>query len=191
MIEKYRLLFFRYLYEKLKLNEIEKKLEDNKIEYITDEKLMCQEEILCKKYSKYFYLLNKIDLSFIKKEEIEYLKLLDQNAVIDNDIINFLERTYVNAFFHNSRKKINYYGIPNDSYFVDGDCLILGLKYDELGFATGRLKTKKEIEKNDEIINDITKEIETNQMFKVKVIRYNELYEIQNIQEPIVNIELI
>ena len=60
MVEKYRLLFFRYLYEKLNLNEVESFLKENKIENIVKEELMCDEEIMCRHYSKYFYLLNTL-----------------------------------------------------------------------------------------------------------------------------------
>lgn len=177
MSESYRVLFFRYLYDKLKLKVIEDYLEKNNIEYINNEKLMSEEEKLCHPYSKYFYLLNEIDLSPLNNEEKDYFNNIKVDNVMDNQLTIFLETTAKRVFFSHLSELNRYYGPISDSYYVNGDYIVLGLKYNELGFATGKIKTRGEIEYNMKIINDIIKKIENNNVYKIKVIKYNELFE--------------
>ena len=177
MIDKYRLIFFRYIYDKLNLKEVERYLESNSIEYIINNALMCKEEKLCYNYSKYFYLLNNIDFSLLTKDELDYFNSINENSIIDNKMIDFLEKSYYKVFFGNPNFTEKHYGPSSNSYYVKGDCIVLGLKYNELGFSTGKIKTRLEIENNNKIIVDVIEKIESNKNYQVKVLKYNELFE--------------
>ena len=176
MKEKYRTLFFRYIYEKLNLAEIEEELKNNKIECITNESLMCEEEKICSRYSKYFYLLNTVNLMSLTGKELEYLDLIDINCFIDSSVISFLEETALKTLFNSQPIPIKYHNLNLDYYYSE-HYFILGLKYDELGFATGKLKTRREIENNDVLIDELIKKIEGNSKFKIKIMIFNELFE--------------
>ena len=177
MIDNYRILFFRYLYEKLNLKEIEDYLEKNNINYIDNDNLMCNEEKICFHYSKYFYLLNDINFELLNSEGIAYLKSINKDSFLDSNIINFLESTYKRVLFNNFGK---YYGPHSDQYYVNGDYIVLGIKFDELGFASRNIKTRKEIENNNNIVDSIISKIENNLNYKIKIIKYNELFEKHN-----------
>ncbi len=177
MIDSYRLLLFKYLYEKLNLKEFENNIEKNNINYIINEKLMCGEEKICYHYAKYFYLLNDININELNQEELKYLSDLNKEANIDNKISKFLETTYKKVLFSNQDSLEKYYGPINETYHVKGNYIVLGLKFEEYGFVSRVIKKRKEIENINLIIDNIIKKIEDNKNYNVKVIKYNELFE--------------
>ena len=177
MKEKYRVIFFRYLYQKLKLEEIEKKLVDNNIGFVTSESQMCDEEKTCYKYSKYFYLLNDIKVSKLNNTEKHFLELIHDDTSLNERIENFLESTYQNILFDNIIGKDKYYGPPIDTYMAKTNQIVIGFKRDEMGFAAHKLKTRKQIEDDDKIIKEIIEELEKNKQFNIKIITFNELFE--------------
>lgn len=179
IMNNYRLLFFKYLYMKLNLKDIEEYLEFNKINYINDQKLMSDEESLCSCISKYFYLLNDISLDLLTKEEINFLNSINTD-IINDEIIDFLEKTYKKVFFNNPKNLDKYYGIVSEYYHVKGEYIVLGLKFESLGFVSKIIKNRKEIEDINYLIDDVIKKIESNKIFKIKVLKYNELFDLKN-----------
>lgn len=177
MIEKYRVLLFRYLFKKIKLNVAEEYLKNKNLQYIENEELMCKEQKSCCKYSKYFYLLNKININFLTRKERDFLNNVDENAIIDNDVITFLENTYHKLLFWDSSGLNIYYGPHSSNYAVNDKDIVIGLKYDEFGFATKKLKKIKDIEENKEILKDVQKCLVNLSQLNVRIIVYNELYE--------------
>lgn len=177
MIEKYRVLFFRYLYQKLKLNEIEDYLINNKINCITNVNNMCEEEKICSKYSKYFYLLNDIELFMLNEDELMYLRRVREDSELTEKLIEFLNNTYEKVMLSDSRGKNKYYGAMSDSFMAKDNQIVLGLKRDEMGFSAHKLKTMEEMKHDDIIIKEVIEKIEKNSVFDIKVIKYNELFE--------------
>ena len=178
MIEKYRVLFFRYLYQELKLNEIEDYLMSNGINYIASENNMCNEEKTCYDYSKYFYLLNDINLLMLNEEEMMYLRVIKSDGDLSERTINFIKNTYKKVLFSNARGRNKYYGAISESFMAKDNQIVLGLKRDEMGFAAHKLKKMEEIQHDDIIISQVIKKIEENKYnFDIKVITYNELFE--------------
>ena len=177
MTDKYRIIFFRYLYKKLDMEEIEEYLISNNVGYISDEKLMCYEEKICHRYAKYFYLLNDIDLSMLKEDELAVLRKIKEDDMIDNKIIDYLEKTYQKVFFSDSRGLNKYYGAISPLYMAKDNQIVLGFKRDEMGFANHKLKKRNEMEHDDIVINEVIKRIHNTLNMDVKVIIYNELFE--------------
>ncbi len=183
MEEKYRLLYFKYLYAILDLDKYEKELEGNGIDCITDEDLMCDEEIVCHRASRYFYLLNEIDLSQLTKEEQEKLARLNVDQLGEEEIA-FLRQTCERALVSSEESENVYYGpFMNPRFKAEKKEIALGMKYDEFGFAKEEIKPIEVVNKQREVVNGIIGRIEDGSTSpRVKVIRYNELYKTLNEQ---------
>lgn len=177
MEEKYRKVFFKYLFKILDLKNIEKYLINNGINYITSENNMCDEEKKCYAYSKYFYLLNEINLLMLNEEEMMYLKVISSDSDLSERTIKFINNTYKKVLFSDSRGKNKYYGAISESFMAKDNQIVLGLKRDEMGFAAHKLKKMEEIQHDDIIIDEVVEKIEKNSYFDIKVIKYNELFE--------------
>lgn len=146
MKEKYRLLFFKYIYYLCELQKYEKDLISEKIEYIKDKKLMCIEEKECYYVSKYFYLLNSINIDNLNLEEKEFLEKIDSH-LIDKSVVNFLEETYSKVLISKNASGKLYYGpFMEQQYEAAADDIVLGLKYDVYGLAKGSEKTVEQVE---------------------------------------------
>ena len=178
MQEKYRVLFFKYIYELLELNKYENELIKNNISYIDKENLMDEKEKICLKYSKYFYLLNEINFELLKEEEIEYLENIN-NEELTNEVISFLKKTYGRVLLYNSPNEKTYYGpFMNPRFEVDSDGIGIGLKFEEFGLVNGPRKNLESLRKDSKIIEKIINEIENKQIgIKFKILKYNEMYE--------------
>ena len=187
MEEKYRLLFFKYLYELLNLDKYEKELEDNKIDYIKNKELMCDEEIICSIVSKYFYLLNEVDLIGLTEEEKNTLNSIDANN-LDDTAKSFLEHSYNKVLLNSSSSEDIYYGpFMNQNFKAKNDEIALGIKFDEFGFVNGVLKKIEEIDRNDSIISDLIDRIEkSSNNHKLRIIKYNEIYKKLNEDNAII-----
>ena len=175
--KKYRLLFFKYLFDLINLSEYEKYLVDNNVEYITNEIIMCDEEIICSKYSKYFYLLNEIDTSRLNSNEIEFLTKITIDNISDDNVKKFLEDTYKRVLF-NDEKDIYYGPMKNEKFKAKSNEIALGFKFDEFGFSKGVLKEEDEIDEKTELVDKTILEIEDKfKEYSIRIIKYNELYE--------------
>ena len=187
MNEKYRKLFFKYLFNLLNLKEYEEELIKENIEYIDREDIMCYEEVICSKISKYFYLLNEVNLDVLTEEETKYLNIIHDD-IIDDNVISFLKKTYEKVLLNHSLNTKTYYGpFMNPNFEANNDAIAIGIKYNVYGLAKGYKKEIEQMNREDKIVFDIMKRIEDSSKLKVKVIRYDELYEFLNRNDPLRN----
>ena len=177
MTSKYRIIFFRYLYKLLKLNIAEEYLTNHNIMHIDDENIMSDEEKICHKYAKYFYLLNEINVANLSKEETDYLNSINLDSEIDKDIETFLTKTYNKVLFSNSVGETIYYGPHSSRFSVSDNVIAIGFKRNEFGFGNGSLLEYDETEKQNTIVDDVIKVIEENSSLDIKILKYNELFE--------------
>ena len=133
MEERYKYEFLKFLYEKLKLNAIEKKLESAKISCINDGVSGLYSEI-----SKYFSLVNKVDTSRLTSEmqdKYKYYFSLSHQEIINNglqeEMNKFLEDSYKLILFPNIKEKFVFYGPINYNYVAPRDSIVLGFNYCE------------------------------------------------------------
>ena len=69
----------------------------------------------------------------------------------------------------------------NPRFEADNDAIAIGIKYDQFGLASGNKKKNDEIFNGNRLVIDIMKKIEeSSTKFKLRVIEYNELYEVLN-----------
>ena len=178
--EKYRLIFFNYLYNLIDLKKYENYLEEHGIEYITNENIMCPEEIVCRKYSKYFYLLNVVDINNLTFREIDILKKINIDDINNDNVKQFLEKTYKRVLF-TDEGEIYYGPMMNDDFKAKSTDIALGIKYDELGFTKGVLKDMDVVDTQSDEVRKIINEIENNcKEYPIRIIQYNEIYEALN-----------
>lgn len=177
MTDKYIVLFFRYLYKFLRLNIAEEYLVNKGIVHIDDENLMCDEEKLCRKYSKYFYLLNEINMDNLSAEEISFLNSISIDSEINPTIENFLTNTYKKVLFSNSTGEKKYYGPHSSRFEASDDVIAIGFKRNEFGFGNGSLLEYDDTEKNNSIIDDVLKVIKDKSTLNIAILKYNELFE--------------
>lgn len=179
MEQLYQILFFKYLYYILSLDTYENNLLLNKVFPIVDENNMSEKEKTYRSCSKYFFLLNDINLSSLSDEELNYLKTLNDNSIFDDNLIQFLKKTYKNVLLTDEDI---YYGVYNNEDFkCHANYIGLGFKYEEFGFSNEEIYDMEEIEKNDRIflqmVNEIKLKAKENDI-NVDIIKYNELTEI-------------
>ncbi len=181
MEEKYRLLFFKYLYDLLDLKKIEDELKSRNVDCVNDENQMCEEEKTCSACSKYFYLLNEINLKRLSSEELDYLNQINEETP-NNDIQLFLEKTYQRVLLESSLNNKVYYGpFMNPRFEADSDSIAIGIKYEQFGLLSGNRKKHDEILNGNRVVIDIMKKVESlSTKYKLKLIEYNELYEALN-----------
>ncbi len=177
MKEKYRIQFFKHLYNLLGLKQYDDSLADSGIEKVQGEQNMCSEEILCNRISQYFYLLNDVDTDSLTPEEISFLERISLDTP-ESDVQNFLRETYRRVLLSQSEADKIYYGPFGDpEYEADKDAIAIGLKYDHFGLSTGVDKDMDRIDREEEIVSGIVNQIQSNSALKIKVIVYDEMHE--------------
>ena len=140
---------------------------------------MCPEEIICSSFSKYFYLLNAVDLTGLSEQEINYLQSVNYDAM-DDTLKRFLEQTYQRVLL-TSDGDIYYGPMMDEEFLAQTTNVVLGIKYDEFGFAKGELKDIETVDENLLKVAGIISEIETQfKKYGIKIIKYNELFEYLN-----------
>ena len=114
-----------YLSNKLKLEELEKVIEESPLNFITikEGKDIYQEESIF----KYFYLRNYPHIERLDKEEQE---ILSKKLTID-EIIFFIESSYKKVISIDCEGDYINYGPENINFFARKTDLVLGFRYDE------------------------------------------------------------
>ncbi len=176
MEEKYDYLFVKYLYDKLSLDESEKKVEEKGIiPYYAD-----LEE------NKFFCILNKGNLERLSEDEkkkLEFFGLINytdimQNANLKEDLYSFLENTYKKFYFDDTEEiTYNYYGPIDFEYMAPSDAIVLGFDYRKAVPEEEGILYDELLEKNDETICDELNHIQNSAEalgLKVAVIRRDE-----------------
>lgn len=178
MEEKYKLLLFKYLYQILNLSLYERLLQENNIDYIDKEDIMGETQKLYSCYSKYFYLLNEIELYKLSQDEKIYLMNLDLNDKVDNKVEFFIKNTLSRVLMLNSSNNVTYYGPHSYRFKARNNQIVLGLKIDEFGFAHEIIKSDDKMLEEQKIIDEIISKIEeAGKHLNIKIIKYNELFE--------------
>lgn len=170
--DNYKYIFFKYIYEKLKLKDVEKQLIEenvNSLNVVTDDKY----DII----SKYFFLLNRVDIEKLSDEQLEKFHkyfskdIRDFNEVETKEVIQFIEETYSLMLFPDTTSKYVYYGPIDDNYICPKDAIALGLYYDAFGdYDDFELENKLA-----SIINYIQFDLTKNMNYKVAVIPFNQM----------------
>lgn len=170
--DNYKYMFLKYIYEKLKLKEIEKQLiyeNINSLNVMADDKY----DII----SKYFFLLNRIDIKNLSNEQLEkFHKYFSKdirkfNEEETKEVIQFINETYPLMLFPDTTSKCVYYGPIDDNYICPRDAIALGLYYDAFGdYDDFELENKLA-----PIINYIQFELAKNINCKVAVIPFNQM----------------
>ena len=175
MEEKYKYLFMKYIYKKLNLQEIEKKISDNNIKN--------QEELEQNTISKYFVLLNNVNIEKLTgslKEKFDYYfsmsldELCSSNLTVE--INSFLEDTYKLLLFPDISIPYYYYGPINYKYMAPSDSIVLGFCYNEFDIPNDNFDEIHFQRETflDNCLNLIQYEIASKAGFKVAIIKYNE-----------------
>lgn len=178
MEERYKYEFLKFLYEKLKLNTIEKKLESAKISCINDGVSGLYSEI-----SKYFSLVNKVDTSRLTSEmqdKYKYYFSLSHQEIIDNglqeEMNKFLEDSYKLILFPNIKEKFVFYGPINYNYVAPRDSIVLGFNYCEFSVSNENFEEEHSRQENFicDILNYIQESLAQQAGLNVAVLKYNE-----------------
>lgn len=178
MEEKYKYVFFYYLYNKLNLKTIELEFEKNGI-IPTDFEF----NNVYKKISKYFSLVNKVDDSRLTEElknkyhnyfSLSVEELLDKER--QNEIFQFLESTYKLMLFPNINEKHCFYGPLNDNYMAPRDSVVLGFNYYEFDIPNENFDEIYDMREEFicEVLNYIQITLSQKIGMTIAVIKYNE-----------------
>lgn len=183
MENNYKYFVFKYIYEKLGLNEIEKNLIEKGIKYLD---FYREESEIYKNISKFFTLKNHVNIELLNEEEQEFFKSkfslpiedIISNSNLLNEINDFIEKTYKKVLFPNIEENHYYYGPINMNYVAPRDSIVLGFEYYEFNIEEN---FDQVYDNQQEIICDTLNEIQFNLAKKigtvVSVIKYNEFYE--------------
>jgi len=138
MEEKYKYMFFKYIYNKLQLKKFEDELINAGINPID-----CEINGLYKDVSKYFSLVNNVDITrldpTLKNKYNNYFSLPIENLLqndIEGEIFRFLEQTYKTVLFPNIKEERCFYGPLNFKYSAPRDSIVLGFNYCEFDIGS-------------------------------------------------------
>lgn len=183
MENNYKYFAFKYIYEKIGLNQVESELITNGIKYLDYQD---EEDSLYRTISKFFNLKNNIDISLLSEEELEMFKkyfsipieeVLNNNALL-NEIYSFILKTIPKVLFPKVEENHCYYGPLNINYIAPRDSIVLGFNYYEFDIEEN---FDEVYDKQQQIICDALNNIQFNLSssleYVVSVIKYNEFYE--------------
>lgn len=190
----YRFFMTKYIIEKLKLKEYDKKIKNNKSNFlpIEEDKMDVYQFFSCDEL-EYIYIRNNVYIERLSNKEINLLKdkLKNNDYSIDDSIEELIEKTYQKVIFEdimkNGKKYQIMYGPDSSRFFARNDSLVLGIRYDEFAIINltdeeWKIQNKKQREFLRNIINEMTKEFENKLNIPIKIIKYND-YSV-NIKRP-------
>ena len=171
MEERYKYEFLKFMYEKLKLDVIEKEIEKNGISYIDADISGLYPDL-----SKYFSLVNNVDISRLTKEmKDKHEEIVSNN--LQNEVNEFLENSYKLVLFPNVEEKFYFYGPINYNYVAPRDSIVLGFNYREFDIPKenfDELHPKQEDYICD-LLNYIQEKLAPQAGYNVAVLKYNEI----------------
>lgn len=182
----YRFFMTKYIIEKLKLKEYDKKIKNSKSNFlpIETDKMDVYQFFSCDEL-KYIYIRNNVYIERLSNKEINLLKdkLKNNDYSIDDSIEELIEKTYQKVIFEdimkNGKKYQIMYGPDSSRFFARNDSLVLGIRYDEFAIINltdeeWKIQNKKQREFLRNIINEMTKEFENKLNIPIKIIKYND-----------------
>ena len=171
MEDKYEYMFFKYIYEKLNLKELDEKLSNEKVR-------LYDSKNVDKRISPYFGLLNRGTFDAFTEEEMnkvnelfshEYEELLVEPLY--TELKSFFEKTYKKYFFDNNRSDYIYYGPTEMQYLAPSDAIALSINYT-------KFDNEDEMFRKNEVLanmgNYIQEELSEKSNMKLAVIIYDE-----------------
>lgn len=133
----YRDLFTQYIIKNLNLKEYDKKLSENKLEFIPEkEEKMDIYQYFSSSELKYFYVRNNIYLDHLSKNDLKILKAKSQNKdiLLDEEATKFIESTYKKVIKEGTKTDKEEYNVsfgPSGSYYsAKNDAVVIGVRYD-------------------------------------------------------------
>ena len=158
---------------------IEKEIEKNEISYIDTDISGLYPDL-----SKYFSLVNNVDISRLTKEmkdKYEYYFSLSHEEIVSNNLQNevneFLENSYKLVLFPNVEEKFYFYGPINYNYVAPRDSIVLGFNYCEFNIPEenfDELHSKQDGYICD-LLNYIQERLAPQAGYNVAVLKYNEI----------------
>lgn len=153
MEDKYEYMFFKYIYEKLNLKDLDDRLSNEKVR-LYDPKNVDE------RISPYFGLLNRGSFESFTKEEMdksnelfshEYEELLTEP--LKSELSSFFEKTYKKYYFDNVKDKYVYYGPAEIKFLAPSDAIALSINYT-------RFDNEDEMFRREEVITEIANYIQ-------------------------------
>ena len=179
MKENYKYLFFKYIYNELGLKLLEEEIRNsgiNPVEY--------EFNSIFRDVSKYFSLENNVDDTRLSDElRNKYIKYCSATKDLfmtkdeEQELNDFLEKSYELMLFPDIKENHCYYGPFNNKYAVPRDSIVLGLNYYEFDIDDDESFEKLHSTRESIIcttINNIQYFYAPQMNKKVAVIRYNE-----------------
>ncbi len=169
-----KLLLSKLLYVKLGLEKYEKEL----ISFNIEEKNIVNENKITLS-SKYFFLLNEINLDKLSADEYAYLnstipELDNLNLDKLNELNRFLDNKMYDLLLPETQLKYLYWGESDYNHMAPSDSIVLGLHYKlNIDEDEASIYTKQEIVTN--IANKIQEESMKKHNIKVAVILYDNM----------------
>lgn len=171
-LDNYKYLCFKKLYNDLNLNEIEDTLISSDIMSLEIQKDEDYDVI-----SRYFFLLNDVNINGLNEEElVRFNNLFSKKAkdLSDKELkesFDFIEHTYEKILFPEIDSKYVYYGPISDNFICPTDAIAIGLYYDVFS-----KEEDFEVEnKLADIVNYIQFDLAKKVNKKVAVLKFNQL----------------
>lgn len=174
---KYEYVFFKYLYEKLNLKELEEQLTNNGIKAY-------DEDNISKRIAKYFSLVSTGTNVNFSNEDLDRFNTYFSKSINEltkeplySEVVSFILKTYQNYFYSNAKERYKYYGPSSFEYMAPTDSIVLGINY--IKFDLPEEQYDQELLRQEKVIVDILNYIQTNLSkksgIKLSAISYNEV----------------
>ena len=185
LLNKYNKFLTSFLKEKLPLKEIDKNMKESELNFV---KVKNDDMDFYQKTSTmgfdYIYLRNNI---YVEKLNDEDIKFLEEHNEYNEDVSNFIKKTYKNVINPYENSQIMFYGPENSNFMCSSDDIVLGIRYDEFNIDMDGESFKENFLEKQEIVSQLItllylvglKEIDTN----VKTIQYNDVSIMQKYEE--------
>jgi len=134
LLNSYKSFFEQYVKEILPLELIDKNMKGSDLNFdkIKDEDKDFYQSTSTMNFS-YIYLRNNFYVEKLSLEDIEFL--MSKNE-FDNDVREFIKRTYKNIINPYEEEKTVFYGPENQGYMCNSTDVVIGIRYDEFEQGT-------------------------------------------------------
>ena len=159
---KYEYIFFKEIYDRLNLKELDDRLTNEGIKPF-------DKEHVDQRISKYFAFMNEGTASHFSKEDSEKfheyfsreLSELEREPLY-SEVRDFVLRTYENYFFSDKKDDYIYYGPVSFDYMAPSDAITLGINYVKFDIkAASDMEYERELQRRDGVVVDMMNYIQT------------------------------
>ena len=129
LVNKYKNFFGRYLMELLPLERVDTNIKNSELNFIPvkDENKDFY-QITNTLPLDYIYIRNNFYVEKLSKEDLDVLRSKDS---LDDEVRQFIKRTYLTVINPYTNKQIIFYGPENGKHLCDSTDVVLGIRYDE------------------------------------------------------------